>query len=159
AWSLLELTCCCSCNDQGDSRIPRWRVAGRAVENRSMPVEIERERDGTAVLRLNHGPVNALDGELLGDIVAALDEIEASDATNIVISGAGSSFSAGVDLKRIVDGGASYVRRFMPALSLAFVRLFSTPLPLVAAVNGHAIAGGCVVACAAERRLMADGGG
>lgn len=59
-----------------------------------------------------------------------------------MLTGAGGCFSAGVDLKRIVDGGPPYVAEFLPALSTAVPALFDHPRPVVAAVNGHALAGG-----------------
>src|SRR5262249_58826582 len=66
---------------------------------------------------------------------------------------------AGVDLVRMTKEGAPYVRAFLPALSRSFETLFSLLKPVVAAVNGHAIAGGCIIACAADRRLMARDAG
>jgi enoyl-CoA hydratase len=74
-----------------------------------------------------------------------------------VITGAGGAFSAGVDLQRIVDGGRPYVQDFLPALSAAFTAIFDHAGPVVAAINGHAIAGGCVVAAACDVRLMSQG--
>jgi enoyl-CoA hydratase len=71
-----------------------------------------------------------------------------------VITGAGRAFSAGVDLNRVVDGRADYTDRLIPALSNAFNALFEFPRPTVAAINGAAIAGGCVLACACDRRLI-----
>src|SRR5262249_51791472 len=55
--------------------------------------------------------------------------------------------------------GADYVRHFIPLLSRFVRRLFAFPRPVVAAVNGHAIAGGCVLVLAADVRLMAEGAG
>lgn len=112
-------------------------------------------RGGVAVLRMTHGKANALDLELCGALLARLDECRASSTRALVITGEGRMFSAGVDLPRVVDGGASYVRAFIPALNAALNALFAFPKPVVAAVNGHAIAGGCVIACAADYRLMA----
>jgi enoyl-CoA hydratase len=74
-----------------------------------------------------------------------------------VLTGSGRSFSAGVDLKRIVDGGPPYVEKFLPALGVATLALFEHPKPVVAAVNGHALAGGCVLAAACDIRLMSGG--
>jgi enoyl-CoA hydratase len=82
-----------------------------------------------------------------------------SSARAVVLTGTGHIFSAGVDLKRLVEGGAPYVRKFLPALSTMLATVFSHPAPVVAAINGHAIAGGCVLACAADRRLTARNGG
>ena len=59
----------------------------------------------------------------------------------------------------MLDGGPAYIRKFLPALCSMFLSVFSCPKPVVAAINGHAIAGGCVLACAADRRLMAQDGG
>ncbi|TCP47246.1 enoyl-CoA hydratase [Tamaricihabitans halophyticus] len=113
------------------------------------------EHDGIAVLTLRHGPVNALDLELLQAIPQAFAEV--ADSRAVVLTGGGRSFSAGVDLKRIADGGAAYVEEFLPALSEAFLSVFDQPKPVIAAINGHALAGGCVLAAAADVRLMAAG--
>jgi enoyl-CoA hydratase len=113
------------------------------------------DHDGIAVLTLNHGPVNALDLELLTELPRSLTTV--ADARAVVLTGSGRSFSAGVDLKRIVDGGTPYVQEFLTALSIATRTLFDHARPVVAAVNGHALAGGCVLAAACEVRLMSAG--
>jgi enoyl-CoA hydratase/carnithine racemase len=113
------------------------------------------ERGDIAIVRLQHGKVNALDLELLLAITEAMRDVDQARA--VVITGSGSSFSAGVDLQRIVAGGPSYVREFLPALSDCFMAVFDHPGPVVAAVNGHAIAGGCVIAAACDVRLMSQG--
>ena len=113
------------------------------------------DRDGVAILTLNSGPVNALDLELLSAVPGSLAAVAESRA--VVLTGSGRSFSAGVDLKRIVDGGPPYVGKFLPALSVALLALFEHPKPVVAAVNGHALAGGCVLAAACDIRLMSGG--
>jgi enoyl-CoA hydratase len=106
------------------------------------------------VLTLSSGRVNAQDVELLKQLAGALDELQRSGAGPLVITGAGRVFSAGVDLNRVVEGGADYTDRLVPALSEAFEAVFCYPGPTVAAINGAAIAGGCVLACACDRRLI-----
>lgn len=108
-----------------------------------------------AVLTLAHGPVNALDLELLTALPAAFAAV--ADAAAVVLTGTGRCFSAGVDLKRIVAGGPEYVVEFLPALSNAVLAVFDHPRPVVAAVNGHALAGGCVLAAACDVRVMSGG--
>ncbi|HVR43697.1 MAG TPA: enoyl-CoA hydratase/isomerase family protein [Thermoanaerobaculia bacterium] len=121
---------------------------------------IERERrDGILILRLAHGKASALDIELLGAMVEAAREGGRDDSRAIVITGTGTIFSAGVDLKRLLAGGPSYVEEFLPALSLAVLELYRLEKPVIAAINGHAIAGGCVIAAACDYRVMARGGG
>lgn len=119
-------------------------------------IEIER-RGSLALLTLAHGKANALDVELCQALIARLDECRQPWCNRIVITGRGSIFSAGVDLLRVVNEGAPYVARFLPVLSDALEAAFAMPKPVIAAVNGHAIAGGCILACAADRRLMARG--
>ncbi len=121
---------------------------------------IRREDQGEiAVLRMEHGKVQALDLELVVAIEQALDEIERGPARALVLTGTGTVFSAGVDLYRVIEEGSGYIERFLAALSSAFRRLFEFQRPAVAAVNGHAIAGGMILSCACDRRLMARGNG
>jgi enoyl-CoA hydratase/carnithine racemase len=120
-------------------------------------IDIER-RGSVAIVRLDHGKVHALDDLLLGVLVDALDTVEDSDARAVVLTATGRVFSAGVDLQRVLDGGAEYLERMIPALTSAIGRLFAYPLPVVAAVNGAAVAGGCILACACDRRLLVEGG-
>jgi enoyl-CoA hydratase/carnithine racemase len=116
---------------------------------------IEIQTVGTVrVLALSSGRVNALDVELLEELTAAIRELQRSGAGALVVTGAGRVFCAGVDLKRVLQGGPDYTDRLIPALSDAFVAMFCYPGPTVAAINGAAIAGGCVLACACDRRLM-----
>lgn len=112
-----------------------------------------------SVVRIEHGKANALDTDLMRDILGALGTLRSSGARAAVLTGTGAIFGAGVDLFRIVNGGAAYASEFVPALARLLTELFECPLPLVAAVNGHAIAGGCIVACACDYRVMADGKG
>jgi enoyl-CoA hydratase len=109
------------------------------------------------LLRMEHGKVNALDSELLAELRDHLDALRKEGAPAIVLTGAGRSFSAGVDLYRVIDGGAAYVEEFLPLLAVALHRLIAYPRAVVAALNGHAIAGGFVLAATTDRRVLAEG--
>ncbi|MEO6259760.1 MAG: enoyl-CoA hydratase/isomerase family protein [Thermoanaerobaculia bacterium] len=114
--------------------------------------------DGLLTLRMAHGKANALDLELCEDLRAKLES--AADAVGVkavILTGTGSIFSAGVDLPRLVDGGSDYVQHFVEALDAVLRALFLLPKPAVAAVNGHAIAGGAILAFACDARLMSGG--
>lgn len=118
------------------------------------------DRDSVAVLRLEHGKANALDAELVTALADEIDAIRSADTPSaVVVTGGGSIFSAGVDLFRFLESGEEYLDRFFQALIHCFHRLFVFPRPLVAAVNGHAIAGGAVFAAAADYRIMSVGSG
>jgi len=114
-------------------------------------------RGDVAILTMVHGKANALSIDFCEGLVACLQE--ASAARAIVITGKDRIFSAGVDLPLLLDGGGAYARQFLPALDRLYDVLFFHPKPIVAAINGHAIAGGCVLACATDRRVMAESGG
>ncbi len=117
---------------------------------------IETTRHGEiAVLKLVHGKANALDLELCEAIVAQFKALRATSDKAVVLTGQGRMFSAGVDLPRLVAGGDVYVRKFLLALHNLYDTVFHHPKPVIAAVNGHAIAGGCVLACCADRRIAA----
>jgi len=77
----------------------------------------------------------------------------------VVLTGQGKAFSAGVQLIKLSEGGESYIRGFLPALHELYETVFFHPKPVVAAINGHAIAGGAVLACCADRRIMVHGTG
>ena len=118
---------------------------------------IERETRGhVVVLRMAHGKVNALDLELLLALTEAVDEL-AAGGPPLVLTGRGTAFSAGVDLRRIVTEPRAYIGEYLNALSTAFRTLFGYPGPAVAALNGHAIAGGYVLAAACDHRVAAQG--
>ena len=89
-------------------------------------------------------------------ISATFTELADSPHPAVVLTGSGRAFSAGVDLRRMVSEGPEYAPAFLTGLEQAFESVFNLPKPVVAAVNGHAIAGGCVLASACDRLLMID---
>lgn len=120
---------------------------------------IREEHDGIRVLRLAHGKVSAMDIELGEAFIAELTAARDASVRAVVITGTGSSFSAGVDLYRLIKDGAAYGQRFLPVLDTMLRDALTFPKPMIAAVNGHAIAGGCILAATCDRRIMADGHG
>ena len=120
---------------------------------------VREEAGSIAVLRMAHGKVSALDADFCDALTAEIGAIATSGSKALVITGTGSAFSAGVDLFKVLDGGAEYLERFLPAMKRFFQALLTFPKPAVAAVNGHAIAGGCIMAAACDHRIMAIGTG
>ena len=121
---------------------------------------IERkDTGGIRTLRLAHGKVSAIDLELGEALVAELKDAMDPSVKAVILTGSGSSFSAGVDLFRVVKDGPEYGRRFLPILDAFLHAVLTLPKPTIAAINGHAIAGGCILAAACDHRIMTEGNG
>lgn len=110
-------------------------------------------------LRLARPPVNALDPTLCGELAGAVDAAVQAGAQGLVLSGGPKVFSAGLDVPRLAALGddraaltAAWDAFFVAARALA-----RSPVPVVAAIGGHAPAGGCVLALCCDYRVMAEG--
>ena len=112
---------------------------------------------GIAVLPMRAGKANAIGSAFLDRLSAQLDAVESSRASALVLTGEGTAFSAGLDLPELAGLDRSGLERFIRRFSEVMLRVFTLPVPVVAAINGHAIAGGCVLALQADVRLAAAG--
>ena len=113
---------------------------------------------GILTLRLAHGKASALDLELCKELQREVEAAaESPDIRALIITGTGSIFSAGVDLPRMINSGKEYTQDFVEALDAVLRALFLFPKPAVVAANGHAIAGGAILAFACDYRLMSGG--
>jgi enoyl-CoA hydratase len=118
-------------------------------------VEIQ---DRIALVRMAKPPVNAIDLEFGEALHGALKAVsEAPDVRALVLTGQASVFCAGLDLKQIPDFDRAQQRAMVELLNRLFGGLYGCPMPTVAAVNGHAIAGGMVLALACDYRICAEG--
>lgn len=120
-------------------------------------VRVER-RNGVAVLTLDRPRANAFSAELVGDLSRALAESADAGAVVLASSTAG-MFSAGWDLPYLLCQDRLVFERFVSAYCDLVRRIFSFERPVVAALSGHAIAGGLIVAAAADERIAAQGRG
>ncbi len=124
----------------------------------TMEVRVDHAPGSVAILTLNRPPVNALNSaslEVIGGALAALEPDP--DVRAVVLTGGGTAFSAGMDLKEVqaftVDDQTATVK----ALSRLLTRLYGFPKPVIAAVNGHAIAGGLLLLLATDYRVASTG--
>src|SRR5581483_7251028 len=115
------------------------------------------DRGIVTVVRMARGKGNALNLDLLRALSEALDDLQRRPCRAVVLTGQGSVFCAGVDLTALTEGGASYVQQLLPVMVRGFEQLATFPKPLVGAINGHAIAGGAILMCACDQRILARG--
>jgi enoyl-CoA hydratase len=120
-------------------------------------VHVERE-EGLVTLRLDRPPANAIDldfGAHLDDILARIEKDDENRA--LILTGTGSCFCAGLDLKVIPGYDKDQQRRMVELLNRLLLRLYAFPLPTVAALNGHAVAGGMILALCCDYRIAPRG--
>jgi enoyl-CoA hydratase len=114
--------------------------------------------DAVRVIRIAGGKANAMDEALLDLIERQVDDFEGGPARAAVITGYERFFSAGLALPRLVDLERGAMRAFIGRFARAMTRVLACEKPIIAAINGHAIAGGCVLALMCDWRICADGG-
>jgi enoyl-CoA hydratase len=119
-------------------------------------VELER-RDHIAILTLNRPEArNAISPEVSRTMATLLDEVEADPALRaVVLTGRGEVFSAGADLKVVAQGNANDIARGKGGFAGIVTRDF--PKPLIAAVNGPALAGGFEIVLSCDLVVAAEG--
>lgn len=114
--------------------------------------------DNIATLTLRRGKVNALNEEFIGQIKAAFQELENDyDIKSVIITGGGNFFSFGFDIPEFLNFTKGDFGRFVTKFTELYTYLFMFPKPVIAALNGHTIAGGCMLASACDYRLMVPG--
>jgi enoyl-CoA hydratase len=112
--------------------------------------------DGVQVVTMTSNKVNAMNDDFCSDLQAAIVELQSAEALPVVLTGAGRCFCAGLDLRELYELDRVTLASFVDRLDATVLAWFSLPRPTVAAVNGHAIAGGCVLALACDLRVAVD---
>jgi 3,2-trans-enoyl-CoA isomerase len=112
-------------------------------------------QEGLVTVRLERGKVNALNEQVVDELAGCLRRLESDPAVRgIVLTGTGKFFSFGFDIPEFLgmprDAFAAYLRKF----TTLYRELFLHPRPVVAALNGHTVAGGCMLATACDVRVM-----
>lgn len=118
--------------------------------------QIKHEGD-VATLWLDDGKANTLLEPQFHSLLAALDELEKNESRCIVLTGRPGFLSAGLDVKRLPALPLDEKRRVLEAMGQAMLKLFLFPKPVVAAVSGHALGAGAMLALASDIRVFADG--
>ncbi len=111
------------------------------------------DRDGIALVRMQRPPANALSLDLLAEGAALMEQLRGDSPGAVVLTGSGQFFSGGVDLKQVPTLSADQQRGMVGGINRLFCDWYGFPRPVVAAVNGHAVAGGFILALCADHRI------
>ena len=115
---------------------------------------------GIATVTLRRGKVNALNEPMVEEIGDSFKTLEIdSEVKSIIFTGSGKFFSFGFDVPEFLRYPKKDFIRYLEKFTNLYTYLFQFPKPLVAALNGHTIAGGCVLATACDFRIMVSGKG
>lgn len=113
---------------------------------------------GIATIRLAREHGNAINDGLVDDLMTAFQESETdSQVRGVLLTSRGKLFCPGLDLRELLAFDREAMARFMGRFSECLLLMFTFPKPVVAAVGGHALAGGCVLALTADWRLLREG--
>jgi enoyl-CoA hydratase len=123
----------------------------------STGIHIERQGQ-IAVMRIDRPPANAIDLDLANEFANALEGLENTEEIRaLVVTGAGKCFSAGLDLKVLPGYDRAQQESMVMQVNRLFGGLYRLPIPTIAAVNGHAIAGGVILTLCCDYRVGAEG--
>jgi len=114
------------------------------------------DADGIALVRFDRPPVNAIDLAVTEELGGLAAELERKPPKAVVLTGTGAAFSAGLDLKAVPAYSPAERRALVLSINRMVRRMYGLACPLVAAINGHAMAGGLVMALACDARIAAD---
>jgi enoyl-CoA hydratase/carnithine racemase len=117
-----------------------------------------RQVESTVVVTLAAGRANALDYPMLEGLSQAIDSALANNPRALIVTGTDTTFCGGLALPSLIDLDRDTMRAFMNVFSGTMRRLLEAPIPTVAAINGGAIAGGCVIAMMCDQRVMVGDG-
>jgi enoyl-CoA hydratase len=114
-------------------------------------------RDDVVVIHLDDGKANALSAEMIGAVSAAMDDAEADDTVGaVVLHGREGRFCAGFDLSVMRGGDLAAVASLVCDGGDLVRRLYGSPVPVVAACTGHALAAGALLLLGSDVRIGAD---
>jgi len=110
------------------------------------------------VLTADRPPVNAMNLELLDELVAGVERLAANPPAALVLAGRPGAFSAGLDLESVPAYGPNEQRRVVEGINAMALGVYGLPCPVVCAITGHAIAGGFVLAVCGDHRVASSEG-
>src|SRR3954469_2431900 len=113
--------------------------------------------DRVATIRLDPPPMNAINSTVQEELRAAAEQVTRDDDVRaVIVYGGEKVFAAGADVKEFSGQDHAYLMRDAPRIMAAIDALARIPKPVIAAVTGFALGGGCELALAADFRVSAD---
>jgi Delta3-Delta2-enoyl-CoA isomerase len=114
--------------------------------------------DGITTVKLERGKVNALNEEVIDEMRGFFEKLAADRETKaVIITGTGKFFTFGFDIPEFIKYSREGFFRYLTKFTDFYNYLFLYPKPVIAALNGHTIAGGCMISIACDYRLMVTG--
>jgi 3,2-trans-enoyl-CoA isomerase len=114
--------------------------------------------DSVATLTLSRGKVNALNESAIDQIKSSLIELEKDESVKaLILTGQGNFFSFGFDIPEFLSYSKDSFTEFLTKFTDLYTYMFLFPKPVVAALNGHTMAGGCMLATTCDYRIMVSG--
>ncbi|KAJ1522968.1 hypothetical protein ONE63_002105 [Megalurothrips usitatus] len=112
-------------------------------------------KTGVATVTMNSPPVNTLNTPFLNEMGGVIKELEKNKTRGLILTSSSNSvFSAGLDIMEMYKAPRDQMAVFWTTLQNTWLSLYRTGIPTVAAINGHAPAGGCLLALSCEYRVM-----
>ena len=123
-----------------------------------MPFVTVTDSDGVSVLTVDRPPANAMNVELLDELVTAVRSLESDPPAALVLSGREGVFSAGADLKAVPGYDGDEQLAMVDGINEMAIGVYGLACPVVGAITGHAIAGGLVLALCTDVRVASAAG-
>lgn len=128
-------------------------------------IQLKHRSKGVTWIIIDNPPVNAIGEQLMQELEAALDDLNRNPSVRVIVvtSNHPKIFLAGADLKGMMtttgemDGEDDPIARQSARMQACFHKFASIPKPVIAAINGHALGGGCELALACDFRIMSGG--
>lgn len=113
--------------------------------------------NGTALISMDDGKANAMDFVFFSELGQALDLVENDGARTLIITGRQGYFSGGLDVRLLTSLPPLEVNRLADTFARTMLRLFTFPIPTIAVLSGHAVAGGAMLSFVCDLRFAVEG--
>jgi Delta3-Delta2-enoyl-CoA isomerase len=120
-------------------------------------IELSKDKQISTV-KIKRGKVNAINEPFVEELYQCFKELEDDfDTRAVILTGQGKFFSFGLDIPELISYSPKDFARFLTKFTGLYTYIFAYPKPVVMALNGHTIAGGCMLAIAGDYRVMTSG--